>query len=59
MASKLQTHISVEVDLADAISLLHDRERVAWVTALLETISEEGTISILRDLVNNSQWDDK
>ncbi|OHD23029.1 MAG: hypothetical protein A2Y38_23330 [Spirochaetes bacterium GWB1_59_5] len=56
---ELKTHISVEVDLSDAIRMLNDRERVEWATALLETISEEGTIGVMRGLVNNSQWDDQ
>lgn len=58
-AMELKTHISVEVDLSDAIRMLNDRERVEWASALLETISEEGTIGVMRDLVNNSQWDDQ
>ena len=56
---ELKTHISVEVDLSDAIEMLSDRERVEWATALLETIGEEGTIGVMRDLVNNSRWDDQ
>ena len=56
---ELKTHILVEVDLSDAIRMLSDRERVEWATALLETISEEGTIGALRDLVAQSQWDDQ
>jgi hypothetical protein len=55
---ELKTHIAVEVELSDAIRMLNDRERISWATALLETIREEGTIGVMRDLVNNSQWDD-
>lgn len=55
---ELKTHISVEVSLSDAIRMLSDIDRVQWATALLETIGEEGTIGVIRDLVNDSKWDD-
>jgi len=55
---QLKTHVSVEISLSDAIIMLSDRERVEWATALLETINEEGTIAVIRDLVAQSQWND-
>ena len=39
--------------------MLSDKERIEWVSALLETISEEGTIDAIRGIVNNPLWDDQ
>lgn len=52
-------HISVELDISDPIKMLSDKERIEWVSALLETISEEGTIDAIRGIVNNPLWDDQ
>jgi len=55
----MNTHISSELDLTDAIKMLNDRNRVEWITALLETIQEEGTIGTVRELVNDPKWNDQ
>jgi hypothetical protein len=55
----LKTYVSAEINLGETIQMLNDRDRIEWMTALLETISEEGTIDVARDLVNNSQWNDE
>jgi len=56
---ELQTHISADIDLSDTIKMLNDRERIEWMTALLETIREEGTIDAARTLVNDPRWNDQ
>lgn len=56
---KLKTTISAQISLSQTIESLSDRERVEWMTALLETISEDGTIAVLRDLVAQEQWNDQ
>lgn len=56
---ELRTHISADIDLSDTIKMLNDRDRIEWMTALLETISEEGTIGVIRDLVGQTKWDDQ
>lgn len=56
---KIKTPISAEIDLTNTIELLTDQDRIEWITALLETISEEGTIGVIRDLVNNLRWNDQ
>ena len=54
----MSEYISAEVNLTATIQLLSDRERIAWITALLETISEEGTIEAVRTLVTEERWND-
>jgi hypothetical protein len=54
----MSEYITAEVKLSDTIQLLSDQERIQWITALLETISEEGTIETVRALVNETRWND-
>lgn len=55
----LKTSICTEINLSDTIRDLNDKDRIEWITALLETISEEGTIDSIRDLVAKDEWDDQ
>lgn len=55
----IETHISTTVDLTRTVENLSDQERVEWLTALLESITEEGTIATLRSLVNDPKWNDQ
>lgn len=56
---ELQTNVTAWFDLSPTIKRLNDKERIEWMTALLETISEEGTIDVARDLVNQHRWNDE
>jgi len=55
----IKTYIGCEVDLSDAVEMLTDDTRVNWITALLETVKEEGTIDVIRELVNDPKWNDQ
>ena len=56
---QLKTRIYTEINLSDTISDLSDKDRIEWITALLDTIGEEGTIDVIRDLVARGEWDDQ
>lgn len=55
----LQTHVTADIDLSDTIEMLNDGDRLEWMTALLETIKDEGTIDAARALVNDPRWNDQ
>lgn len=55
-AMMIKTSIVAKIDLSTTVEMLSDKERVLWMMALLETIDEEGTIDLLRSIVNNPQW---
>ena len=57
--SRIKTHVVAEVDLCNTITMLNDKDRIEWMAALLETIDEEGTIEVIRVLVNDSKFDDE
>lgn len=55
----LRNSLSVNIDLSATIEQLTDKERAIWMYGILETINEEGTIEVLRNMVNNLQWNDQ
>lgn len=45
-------------DLAGMLENLSDKQRIAAVLILCDTISEEGTIEAIREITNNESLDD-
>ena len=56
---KITNPVSAEIDITNTISMLPDRDRIEWITAILETIQEEGTIDTIRALVGEAKWNDQ
>ncbi len=50
--------LSLRINMADPIVAMSDRERIEWLAALLATIKETGTITMMRQLINDPSWDD-
>ncbi len=53
---ELQTNPAEWIQLSPTIKRLSNRERIEWITALLETVDEEGVIDEIRTLVNDRRW---
>jgi hypothetical protein len=52
--------IPYEIDLGQIIKdMYRDSERIHIVRAVLNSITEEGTIAILREIVNDPKWNDQ
>ena len=50
--------IFTEINLTDALAQIRDRDRLQLVRDILDGITEDGIIDQIRELVNDSLFDD-
>ena len=50
--------IYAEIDLRELLGRIHDKDKLGIIKALIQNISEEGYIEPIRDLVNDSTYND-
>lgn len=51
-------HKEITIDISDMIDHMNDRERIEWITELVASIDEKGTIEKVRKIVNDEGYSD-
>jgi hypothetical protein len=54
----MNLYLDHQIDISGVIGSLKDSERIEWVRQLAQSCDTEGTITVIREIVNNTNLDD-
>ncbi len=54
----MNLYLDHQIDISGIIKNLKDSERIEWIRQLTQSCEKEGTITVIREIVNNPKLND-
>ena len=54
----MNIYLDHQIDISGIIENLEDSERIEWVRQLAQSCENQGTITLIREIINNPKLDD-